>query len=475
MSTVPAEKNASAGWSIFPPSVWLREYKPRWLLSDAVAGLTLAAYAVPVSMAYAGLAGLPPVSGIYCYLFAGLGFFLLGTSRHLAVGPTSAIAMLLGSTLLPMAGEDAGRLAALAAATALLAALLCFLAWLFRLSQLVYFISETNLVGFKAGAALTIASTQLPKVLGVPGGGDDFFTRMIEIFRQLGQTNLWVLGTALAALLLLWAGERFLPGRPVALAAVILAIAAAYFLPLAANGVKLTGEVPAGLPSLGVPDVGLQDLRALVPLAFACFLLMYVESIAAGRTFALKHKYRLDPRQELLGLGLANAAACFGQGFVVAGGLSQSAVNEKAGAKTPLALPLASLALVAVLLFLTAPLALLPQALLGAIVLMAVKDLIKVKEFRHLWKVSRYDFGVAVTALIGVLLLGILEGVLLAVLASILMLLRRGSRPRVAFLGRIPGTRRFSDMAVHPENESVPGLLAFRVEAPLLYLRTPNT
>ena len=171
MSTAPAEKNAKAGWSFFPPSVWLREYKPRWLLSDVVAGLTLAAYAVPVAMAYAGLAGLPPVSGIYCYLFAGLGFFLLGTSRQLAVGPTSAIAMLLGSTLLPMAGEDAARLAALAAATALLTALLCFLAWLFRLSQLVYFISETNLVGFKAGAALTIASTQLPKVLGVPGEG----------------------------------------------------------------------------------------------------------------------------------------------------------------------------------------------------------------------------------------------------------------------------------------------------------------
>ena len=255
-----------------------------------------------------------------------------------------------------------------------------------------------------------------------------------------------------------------------ALAAVILAIAAAYFLPLAANGVKLTGEVPAGLPSLGVPDVGLEDLRALVPLAFACFLLMYVESIAAGRTFALKHKYRLDPRQELLGLGLANASACFGQGFVVAGGLSQSAVNEKAGAKTPLALPMASLALVAVLLFLTAPLALLPQALLGAIVLMAVKDLIKVKEFRHLWKVSRFDFAVAMTALAGVLLLGILQGVLLAMLASLLMLLRRASRPHVAFLGRIPGTTRFSDMAVHPDNERVPGLLAFRVESALLYM-----
>lgn len=472
MSESRTGKEPKAGWSIFPPSAWLREYKARWLMSDALAGVTLAAYAVPVSMAYAGLAGLPPVSGIYCYLFAGVGFFLMGSSRHLAVGPTSAIAMLIGTSLLPMAGEDAGRLAALAAATALLTALICFLAWLLRLSQLVYFISETNLVGFKAGAALTIASTQLPKVLGVPGGGDDFFSRMSEIVRQLGQTNPWVLGTALAALLLLWFGERYLPGRPVALAAVILAIVAAHLLPLAAHGVKLTGELPAGLPRMQAPDVSFQDLHALVPLAFACFLLMYVESIAAGRTFALKHKYRLDPRQELMGLGLANAAACFGQGFVVAGGLSQTAVNEKAGAKTPLALPIASLALVAVLLFLTAPLALLPQAILGAIVLMAVKDLIKLKEFQHLWKVSRFDFAVAVTALAGVLLLGILEGVLLAMVASILMLLRRASRPHVAFLGRIPGTQRFSDFARHADGEKIPGLLAFRVEAPLLYMNS---
>jgi len=466
------ESASKGGWSwtrFIPPLQWLPAYRASFLPADMVAGVTLAAYAVPVSMAYAGLAGVPPVEGLYCYLFGGLAYFLLGTSRQLAVGPTSAIAMLIGGGLTTAAAGDPARLATLAAGTALVTAAICFVAWLFRLNQLVNFISETNLVGFKAGAALTIALSQMPKVLGVPGGGDGFFERLGKLITQVPRANLWIVGVALCALLLLWLGERFLPGRPTALAVVILGIAAAAFLPLADHGVALTGQLPEGLPKVGMPDISFKDVDDLLELAFACFLLMFVESIAAARTFALKHKTALDPRQELLGLGAANLAAGVGHGFVVAGGLSQSAVNDKAGARSPLALPFASLALVCVLLFLTGPLALLPQAILGAIVLMAVKGLIDIKEIRHLWRVSRFDLYVAVVALAGVLVLGILKGVLLAALVSILMLLRRGSRPYLAFLGRIPGTDRFSDMARHPDNESVPGLLAFQVYANILY------
>lgn len=455
--------------AVLPPLRWLREYKARFFGADLVAGVTLAAYGVPVSMAYAGLAGLPPQAGLYCYLFGGLGYFLLGTSRQLAMGPTSAISMLVGVTLATTAGGDPARLAALAAGAAIVAAVMCFVAWLLSLSQLVNFISETNLVGFKAGAGLTIAASQLPKMLGVQGGGENFFERLREIANQLSGTNLWVLGVGLSALLLLWLGERFLPGRPTALAVVVLGIATAAYLPLSPHGVALTGALPEGLPSVGIPEVTLKDLDELIPLAFACFLLMFVESVAAARTFALKYKTALDTRQELLGLGAANLAAGIGNGYVVAGGLSQSAVNDKAGARSPLALPLASLAIVCVLLFLTGPLAFLPQAILGAIVLMAVKGLIDLKEMRHLWKVSRFDFNVALVALAGVLVLGILKGVLLAAVMSVLMMLKRGSHPRVSFLGRIPGTDRFSDRERHPDNEAVPGLLIFRAESSILY------
>jgi high affinity sulfate transporter 1 len=472
MATEKTSKTGRNWGRFFPPLAWLREYKASYLPADMVAGVTLAAYAVPVSMAYAGLAGVPPVEGLYCYLFAGLAYFLLGTSRQLAIGPTSAIAMLIGGGLATAAAGDPARLAALAAGTALLTAAICFVAWLFRLNQVVNFISETNLVGFKAGAALTIAVSQMPKVLGVPGGGEGFFDRLWKIFSQVREANLWIVGVAACALLLLWLGERFLPGRPTALAVVVLGIAAAAFLPLSGHGVALTGQLPEGLPRVGMPDVSFKDMDDLLELAFACFLLMFVESIAAARTFALKHKTALDPRQELLALGAANLASSVGHGFVVAGGLSQSAVNDKAGARSPLALPVASLALVCVLLFLTGPLALLPQAILGAIVLMAVKGLIDLKEIRHLWKVSRFDLYVAVVALVGVLTLGILKGVILAAIVSVLMLLRRGSHPYLAFLGRIPGTDRFSDMARHPDNEKVPGLLIFRVYANILYFNT---
>jgi len=472
MATENTSKVAKTLGRIFPPLTWLRGYKASDLPADLVAGVTLAAYGVPVSMAYAGLAGVPPVSGLYCYLFGGLAYFLLGTSRQLALGPTSAIAMLIGGGLATLSEGDPVRLATLAAGTALVTAAICFVAWLFRANQAVNFISETNLVGFKAGAALTIALSQMPKVLGIPGGGDGFFERLGKLIVQIPNANLWIVGVAACALLLLWLGERFLPGRPTALAVVILGIAAAAFLPLADHGVALTGQLPKGLPKVGMPDISFKDANDLLELGFACFLLMFVESIAAARTFALKHKTPLDPRQELLALGAANLAAGFGHGFVVAGGLSQSAVNDKAGARSPLALPIASLALVCVLLFLTGPLAFLPQAILGAIVLMAVKGLIDLKEIRHLWRVSRFDLYVAVVALAGVLFLGILKGVILAAIVSVLMLLRRGAHPYLAFLGRIPGTDRFSDMARHPDNEKVPNLLIFRVYANILYFNT---
>jgi MFS superfamily sulfate permease-like transporter len=257
-------------------------------------------------MAYAGLAGLSPVSGLYCYLFGGLAYFVLGTSRQLSIGPTSATAMLIGGGLGALANGDPVRLASLAAGTALVTSVLCFLAAILRLNQFVNFISETNLVGFKAGAALTIALSQMPKVLGVPGGGDAFFDRLIKLISQLPATNLWALGIAACALLVIWLGERFLPGRPAALVVVILEISAEALLPLTGHGVALTGCLPVGLPKVEVPYLSVKDIHDLLPLAFACFLLMYVESTAAAKTFALKHKKALEPRQELLAMGAAN-------------------------------------------------------------------------------------------------------------------------------------------------------------------------
>ena len=443
---------------------WLAEYKPSWLRHDAIAGVTLAAYAIPVSLAYAGLAGLPPQVGIYGYMLGGLGYALLGSSRQLAVGPTSAISLMIAGSVGALAGGDAIRFAQIASLSAFAVALLCLIAWLFRLSILVRLVSDSILVGFKAGAGLTIIMSQLPNLFGVAGGGHNFFDRAIRLAGQVGDSNLLVLAIGVAAILLLLLGERLLSGRPVGLAVVALSILMATLFGLPALGVPVTGNIPEGLPAFGVPTFGMLEFQELFPIAAGCLLLAYIEGVSAARSFAAKHGYNLDVRQEFLGLGAANLAVAFGHGYPVAGGLSQSAVNDTAGARTSLALVFCSFALALCLLFFTGLLTNLPKAVLAGIVFVAVYKLVDTRALLRMWRVSRIDFYAAVIALVSVLLLGILQGVLLAAVASIFLLLGRASNPNIAFLGRLPGTGRYSDSARHQ------GVIAFRPEASLLYI-----
>jgi SulP family sulfate permease len=458
-------------WLLCIPAVrWVSEYRAEWLRHDAVAGVTLAAYAIPVSLAYATLAGLPPQVGIYGYLLGSLGYALLGSSRQLAIGPTSAISLMIAATATSMAEGDALRYAQIASLTGFTVAALCLISWALRLSALVKLISDSVLVGFKAGAGLTIAMTQLPSLLGVAGGGTNFIERVWLSAGQLGQTRPLVLAVGVAAIALLVLGGRLLPGRPVALVVVALFIVIASVFGLPALGVPITGEIPRGLPSLGGPALRLSDVEGIVPLAAGCLLLAYIEGVSAARTFAAKHGYTVDPRQELLGLGAANLAASLGHGYPVAGGLSQSAVNDNAGARSQLALVFASAALALCLLFLTGLLENLPKAVLAAVVLTAVAGLVDILAMLRMWRLSRIDFTAAMIALVAVLLLGILEGILTAAAASILLLLVRASRPYVAFLGSVPGSQIYSDNARHPENEPLAGVVAFRPEASLLYV-----
>ena len=457
-------------WSWLPPVRWLGGYQAAWLPGDVVAGVTLAAYAIPVSLAYASLAGLPPQVGIYGYLLGGLGYALLGSSRQLAVGPTSAISLMVAASVAPMAEGDAERYVQIASLAAFTVAGLCLLAWLFRLSVLVTLISDSILVGFKIGAGLTIAMTQLPSLFGIAGGGHNFFERVYLLVGQLGHIQLVVLAIGAVAIAMLLMGERWLPGRPVALAVVALSIFLATVLGLPAIGVPVTGNIPEGLPTLAGPALRLRDVEGIVPLAAGCLLLAYIEGVSAARTFAAKHGYDLDARQEFLGIGAANLGAALGHGYPVAGGLSQSAVNDKAGAHTPLALLVASTTLALCLLFLTGLLENLPKAVLAAVVLTAILGLFDFRGLLYMWRVSRMDFYAATIAIMGVLLLGILQGILLAALTSILLLLARASRPHVALLGRIPGTNSYSDLARHPENEPLGSVIACRPEASLLYV-----
>src|SRR5881398_82171 len=456
-------------YNIFPALAWLRGYQPKWLRADLIAGVTLAAYLMPAGLADASLANLPPQAGLYACLFSGLVFWLFCSSRHTAITVTSAISVLVGASLGDLAGGDPSRFWALASCTALIVGVLGLIAWLAKAGVIVNFISESVLVGFKCCIPLFIASTQLPKLFGFKGSHGDFWERSGYFFSHLGETNMASLLLGLSALAVLLLGKRFLKNKPVSLFVVVAGIVAAATMDLGTLGVKLLGQVPQGLPPFGLPAVHVSDLNDLLPLALGCFLLGMVETAALGRMFAVKHGYRFDANQELLGIASANVMTGLGYGFPVSGGMSQSLVNESGGARTPLSGFIAALLTLLIVLFLSAALRNLPQPVLAAIVLMAVTGLFKLSALKHLWRADRAEFVVAIAALLGVLGSGLLRGVMIGAVISLVQLLRTASRPHVAFLGRIPGSRRFSDRQRHPDNELIPGVLIFRPESGLIY------
>src|SRR6266513_1250148 len=466
---------AGRGWyNILQALIWLRAYQPKWLRADLISGVTLAAYLMPAGLADASLANLPPEAGLYACLFSGLVFWLFCSARHTAITVTSAISVLVGASLGDLAGGDVSRFGALAACTALIVGGLAFIAWLAKAGVIVNFISESVLVGFKCGIALFIASTQLPKLFGFKGSHGDFWERSGYFFSHLGETNTASLLLGLCALAVLLLGKRFLKNKPVALFVVIAGILAAASMDLGKLGVKLLGEVPQGMPPFGLPAIHASDLNDLLPLALACFLLGAVESAAVGRMFAVKHGYRFDANQEVLGIAGANVMAGLGHGFPVSGGMSQSLVNESGGARTPLSGFIAALLMLLIVLFVSGALRYLPQPVLAAIVLMAVTGLFKVTALKHFWRADREEFVVAIAALLGVLSSGLLRGVLIGAIISLVQLLRRASRPHVAFLGRIPGTRRFSERARHPDNELIAGVVFLLPESCLLYFNAEH-
>ena len=458
-------------WQVAP---WLATYRASCLPYDLLAGLTLAAYAIPVSLAYSSLAGLPSELGLYCYLAGGVAFALLGTSRVVAFGPTSAIAILLGTALGGLAGGDAQRHVDLAMLAAVLVAVIALVAWLLRFGHVASFVSDTVLTGFKAGAAIVIAGTQLPKLLGIEASSKELFPLVGELAARLGETNGHALAVGVAGIVLLALGQWLLPARPVALLVVIASIVASGVLDLQAHGVHVVGRIPAGLPSIGVPNVGLHDVRLVLPLALGCFLLAFVEDVSAARTFAERSGDSLDANRELLALGAGNLAAALVHGYPAAGGMSQSAVNAKAGARSPLSLVVASAAIAVALLFLTHTLDALPVPILSAVVFLAVKDMIDLRALRHLRRVNRIEYATALVSLAGVLVFGILEGLLLAAIFSVVMLLRWAANPHTAVLGRIPGTDRFGDVERHPHNETFPGVLIFRCEGGIFYFNVDS-
>jgi sulfate permease, SulP family len=452
-----------------PAVRWLSAYQREWVRPDLIAGLTLAAYLLPAGIGDASLAGLPPEAGLYACLLSGLVFWLFCSSRHTVITVTSALSLLIGASIGELSAGDPARHAALSAATALLVAVIAGIAWSVKAGSAVNFFSETVLVGFKAGLALYLASTQLPKLFGFKGAHGDFWECTAHFLRHLGDTHTPSLLVGAAGLALMLAGRVWLKNRPVAFIVVVAGVAATRLFDLDAAGVKLLGEVPQGLPALGLPAADRASLNHVLPIAVACFVLGAVESAAIGRMFAQKHAYPYDANQELLALGVSNLMAGLGRGFPVSGGMSQSLVNESAGARSPVSGLIAAVFTLFVVLFASGLLRNLPQPVLAAIVLAAVMGLFDLHALREIRKFSRGEFAVAMAALAGVLGSGPVNGVLIGAFLSIVLLLRQASRPRVTELTRIPGTTYFSDRSRHPDNAITPGVLVVRCESALLY------
>lgn len=452
---------------------WLRNYDSRRMRLDAIAGLSLAAFVIPESLAYASLAGMPPVTGLYCYLVAGLAYALLGSSRQLAVGPTSSLAIAVAASIAVIGGGDAARAVANAGAIALLLGIICIGGRFVGLANIAYFLSDTVVTGFKTGAAFYIASTQLPKLFGIEGVSGNFFDRIQHVVLSLPHTHMPSLVVGVSAIVLFLILERLLPGRPTTLIVVAAVIAAASLLKLDALGVHMVGELPSGLPPIGIPDIRLSEVGALVPTAFACFLLAYGEAISVARTFAQKHGYEIEPDQELTALGAANVATGLAQGFPVSGGMSQSAVNDMGGATSPLSLVITSAAIAVTLLFFAGLFRNLPEPVLGAIVLIAASHLVKFDELKRVRQASRLEFYIALVAMVGVLAIGLLNGLLLAAAGALITLIARASRPTVVTLAR-DSSGRFVNRERMTDAEAIAGALVLRSAGAWVYFNSEH-
>jgi SulP family sulfate permease len=460
------------GW--VPALRWMPMYSTRRFWLDLLAGLALAAFVIPESIAYASLAQLPPVTGLYCYLVAGIVYGLLGTSRQLAVGPTSALAIVIASTVAGMGGGDPFRAVSLGSAIALMLGIICVAGRFVGLANAAYFISDPVLTGFKTGAALYIASTQLPKLFGLEGVTGNFFERVGHVVASLPQAHVPSLLFGLGAIALFMLFERLLPGRPTTLVVVIAAVAVMTAFGLGQTGIKIVGDLPSGLPEISLPNIHASDVSALIPVALACFVLAYGETISVARSFAQKYGYEINPEQELTALGAANLATGMAHGFAVAGGMSQTAVNDMGGATSPVALIVTSGAIALTLLFFATFFHNLPEPVLGAIVLMAASHLVRLHELRRLRIESRAEFWTAMAACLGVLLFGLLDGLLLAAVGSLVMLIAYTSRAVVVVLGRDRSTGYFVSRARNPDASETPGALVVRSTTIWLYFNAEH-
>lgn len=445
---------------------WLTQYRKGWLKDDLIAGLTVGVMLIPQGMAYALIAGLPPEYGLYASVVPLIIYAILGTSRHLAVGPVALIALLVASAVSPLA-DSPEEYIALSVLLALMIGVIQFVLGLLRMGFLVNLLSHPVLSGFVSAAAIVIGLSQLHHLLGVEAVSGGLHEIVYGIGTQLTGVHLWTLLIGLAAIALIFIIKKTAPKIPGSLAAVVAGVVIVVVTGLNQAGVSIVGDIPEGLPAFSVPVLEWSSIAALIPMALAISLVAFMESIAVAKAIQQKAgNYQVDANQELIALGAANIGGSLFQSFPVTGGFSRTAVNYDSGARTGLASMVSAAVVAITLLFLTPLFYYLPHAVLAVIIMVAVYGLIDVKEFRKLWQLGHYDRYMYLATFAGTLFIGIEEGILLGVALSVLMLVYRSARPHHTVMGRLPGTSVYRNINRY-ETDKDDGVLVFRFDAPL--------
>jgi SulP family sulfate permease len=452
----------------------LRTYRRQWIGGDLRGGISASIVMIPSVIAYAELANLRPEYGLYAALMAMLGYALFASSRQVIAGPDGAVTLLMASAVVPLAGGDPARTAALSAAIALLGGLIMLLAAGLRVGMVADFLSKPVLIGYMSGAALILVSTQLGKLFGIKLEQQNFFPLLLELASKIRQTHLPTLCLGLSFLGVLIAARHWIPRLPGALLIVVIALGISVALGIEVYGVKVIGHVPSGLPLPRLPPVTMGDLRELLPGALGVALLTFPDSVLLARAFAVKNRYEIRPTQELRALAASNFASGLFQGFSVGGSQSRTTVNDDAGGRTQMASLVAVASMALFLLFLTPLLRPLPTVALSAILIFAGANLVDVAAYQMLYRLSRPAFLVALLVTVGVLVSGMVPGILAGVVLSLVILLGRLARPTDVVLKEVESTGQFHDLGEAGASDTVPGLIAYRFYAPLFFANSDH-
>lgn len=454
---------------VVPVASALPRYRVDSARRDLVAGVTVAALAVPSAMAYAELAGLSPVNGLYALLVPSVAYVLLGSSRQLIIGPEGSVSTLIAAAILPLAAPASGNAAELAAMLALLVAICFVAAWVARLGWIADYLSRPVLIGYIHGVAVVLVIGQLGKLLGLSISASDPLPQLWEVIRELGNISgitVAVSAVALTALLLL----RFvMPRLPAALLVVAAAIAVSWALGLQAHGVAVVGAIPSGLPGFTVPSASWADIGHLAPAALGIFFVSFADEILTARSFAGKHNQDVRVSQELLAMGAASAAAGVTQGFPIGASGSRTAVNDDMGARSQLAGLVAAAAVAVIVLFLTGPVQYLPKAVLGAVIVTAAIGLIEPQAWRALAAIDHVEVAIAAVTAGCVVAFGVLQALIVAVGLSLIDTVRRSASPHDAVLGWVERLGRYADVSLHREARLTPGIVVYRLDDRLFF------